>query len=144
MSEWQSLASGEGYAEVKPPLQGTSKRVYFRLVDNNSFGNATYKVKAIPTNGAGSGKTLAVFEKATDKFVDNVNLKFEGNTVYYYVDVPINIEANTDKNGKTTYAVGTTEMKIAVEMTYMVGSESFKVDAETNVYIVPRGLYDLD
>lgn len=137
------VTSGDGYAEAGE-FAGKSKRVYFRLVDNNSFGNTTYEVQAIPNNGPAEDKTLAVYERASGTFVDNVNLKFEGNTVYYYVDVPINIEANTDENGVTTDAVGTTEVKISVKMTYMVGSESIPVDADTNVYIVPRGLYDLD
>jgi len=134
----------EGVYTEAGEFSGKSKRVYFRLVDNNSFGSATYKVRAVPTNGAASGQLLAVYEKQSGEFVDNVNRLFEGNTVYYYVDVPINIETNTDENGVVSNAVGTTEMKISVTMTYMVGSESFPVDANTNVYIVPRGLYDLD
>lgn len=148
------VTTGDCYAEAGE-FAGKSKRVYFRLVDNNSFGNAFYEVQVVPTNGAAAGKTLAVYEKDTGDFVENKpesddsevvveSVRFIGNTKYYYVDVPINIEVKTENEVETSRAVAKTEVKISVTMTYKVGSMPFPVDAETNVYIVPRGLYDLD
>ncbi|MBQ3028170.1 MAG: hypothetical protein IJD26_03760, partial [Lachnospiraceae bacterium] len=112
-----------------------SKRVYFRLIDNNAFGNATYDVQIVMSNGDATGQMLAVYEKGTGDFVDNVVTKYEDNTKYYYVDVPIHIE-----NG----AVAKTEVKATIKMTYYIGEKSFEKTKDTSIYILPRGLFNLD
>lgn len=125
-----------------------SKRVYFRLVDSNTFGDAEYEVTMVLNGGAaldgvevdGTNKMFAVYKKDTGAFVDCDSVKYDANTAYYYVDVPINIE--TTVTGQR--AVGKTELTVTVKMTYHIGEEEFFKEANTTVNILPRGFYKLN
>ncbi len=138
-------SDGEGYVPGDE-ITRKSKRIYFRLVDPNTFGDAEYEVKIVLNNGLeldgvrvnGTDEMFAVYKKDTDTLVDCDDVKYEANTHYYHVDVPINVE--TTANGRV---VGKTELKITVKMTYHIGEEEFEKEADTNVSILPRGFYRL-
>ena len=145
-------SDGEGYAPGAE-ITRKSKRVYFRLVDPNTFGDAKYKVEMVLNNGLtldgvrvdGTNEMFAVYERDTGDLVDCDDVNYaalkNGSYVYYYVDVPINIE--TTPTG--VRAVGKTELAIKVTMTYKVGEEEITPDpAVTKVNILPRGFYRLN
>ena len=131
---------------VSESVTEKSKRVYFRLVDNNSYSNAEYEVKIVLNDGSvidGTTKMFAVYTQDGDKLVDTKDVKFKRNTTegnYYYVDVPITLEAA--EGGRQ--AVAKTELTITVKMTYKIGESEFEKTGDTKVNIMPRGLFDLD
>ena len=144
---------GTGYKEGAEVTK-RSKRVYFRLIDNNSYGGAEYALKIVLNDGTeldgvkvdGENEMFAVYRKDTGTFVDTQVEEYRANTDYwYYVDVPITLEmADAGK------VVGKTELKMAVTMTYKIGIKEFTVPVNpdvpewTKVHIMPRGLFDLD
>lgn len=140
-------SDNEGYVQGSE-ITRKSKRVYFRLVDPNTYGDAEYDLTIVLNNGLtldgirvdGTNEMFAVYERNTGAFVDCDDVTYEANTSYYYVDVPINIE--TTPAGER--AVGKTELTITVKMTYHIGEEPFTKEANTKVSILPRGLYDLN
>ncbi len=138
---------GKGY-KVGDSITKKSKRVYFRLVDNNSYGGTEYSLKIVLNDGTeldgvkvdGENEMFAVFLKDTTDLVDCDTIKYDADDDdIYHVDVPINIE---EREGNR--AVGTTTLKITVTMKYKIGSKEFSVNGDTMVYIMPRGLFDLD
>ncbi len=140
---------GTGYMEGSVETK-KSKRVYFRLRDNNSYGGAEYSVKLVLNDGTeldgvkvdGVNEMFAVYERNTNAFVDTEDRKYVADGVQeYYVDVPIHVETELS-TGKR--AVGKTKLNIEVEMTYWVGTKDFHVTSDTEVSILPRGLFDLD
>ena len=134
-----------------------SKRVYFKLVDSNSYGSATYEVKIKLNDGllvdgvqitgeigdpddTSDDSMLAVYEKSTGAFVDGDAVKYQADDEHiYYVDVPIITEAGT-----TQRVVTTTDVKVSVTMTYMLGELPIDIVGHDQIYIMPRGLFDLD
>ena len=143
------VPNGTGYLEGAEETK-TSKRVYFKLLDNNSY-TGTYDLKIELNDGAeidgvqidGVSKMLAVYEKATDRFVNAQTVKFKANTDEYYVDIPIRIDTEI-KNGVARRVVGITKAKITVTMNYRIGERDFSVSGDTMVYISPCGLFNLD
>lgn len=138
---------GKGY-KVGGSFTKKSKRVYFRLIDNNSYGGTEYSLKIVLNDGTeldgvkvdGENEMFAVFVKDTTDLVDSDVIKYDADDDdIYHVDVPINIE---ERDGNR--AAGTTTLKITVTMKYKIGSKEFTVDGDTMVYIMPRGLFDLD
>jgi hypothetical protein len=82
---------------------------------------------------------LAVYRQSDGKFIDTQTRKYKKNEIYY-VDVPITIEGEG-----TASAVGKTELKVTVDMTYFVGEQPCDGEERTTtISILPRGLYDLD
>ncbi len=138
-------ASADGYVE-DAVVTKRSKRVYFKLVDSNSYGGTEYDLTLVLNDGAtldgvrvnGTDERFAVYEAGTDTYVDTKHVKFVADKVYY-VDVPIHI---TTVGGKRT--VGMTALKIDVRMNYSIGSKSFHVNGQTKVNISPRGFFNLD
>ncbi len=138
---------GKGY-KVGDSFTKKSKRVYFRLVDNNSYGGTEYSLKIVLNDGVeldgvkvdGENEMFAVFVKDSSDLVDCDTIKYDSDDDdIYHVDVPINIE---EKDGDR--AAGTTTLKITVTMKYKIGTKEFTVNGDTMVYIMPRGLFDLD
>ena len=155
-------SDNKGYVEGAEESK-KSKRVYFKLVDTNSYGGATYDVKIVLNDGTeldgiqingekddptkdddDHNKMLAVYDKATGTFVDNdAILKYRAeDTAIYYVDIPIITEEGEVGDGKRI--VTTTKAKISVTMKYSMGDMELSVVGHDQVYIMPRGLFDLD
>jgi len=136
---------GDEY-QIDTTVTKTSKRVYFRLVNNSSYGSAmNYSLKISVNGGAtvdgvqidGTSKMLAVFEADTGDLVEkDADIVADG-VKEYYVDVPITLEQDGSKK-----AVGKTTLKIEAFLKYMEGEEP--IPTETNATILPRGLFDLD
>lgn len=143
LQSWDATNSKYVMSEIVPEK---SKRVYFRLVDNNSYSNAEYEVKIVLNDGSvidGTTKMFAVYTQDGNKLVDTKDVKFKRNTTegyYYYIDVPITMEMA--EGGRQ--AVTKTELTITVKMTYKIGESEFEKTGDTKVNIMPRGLFDLD
>ncbi len=152
------------YVKVNTPQTLKSKRIYFRLHNNNSYGDATYDLKivwnggaltewklndsdpannvSVQINGEEDGKMLAVYRRSDNEFVDENTVEYKAlpsSNEEYYVDVPITMEDTL-----TGQAVATTNLTITVTMNYSIGAREFSVSGDTEVSIMPRGLFNLD
>lgn len=132
---------GSGYA-LDTTVTAQSKRVYFYIKNANTYGNVEYGLKL---SVDGTEMPLAIFKKEGDAevFMDmktpGTNFKASAADIYY-VDVPLTLEAAGGEQ-----AVGTTELKIDITMTYGTGTDKTTTDpSQTVAYIIPRGLFDLD
>ena len=163
----QKYDSAAGKYVVGDTVDKRSKRVYFKLVNNSSYGedSTTYEVKIKLNDGnlmddiqitgeigdpddMSDDSMLAVYEASTGRLVDGDTVKYQADGAgglehIYYVDVPI----LTEKNQSTlTAAVATTKVTVGVTMTYRYSdtADPIEVPGEDQVYIMPRGLFDLD
>lgn len=146
LQSWDAVNNEYVVSEI---VDKKSKRVYFRLVDNNSYSNAEYEVTIKLNDGSeidGITKQFAVFREEDNKLVDMKDYKFTRNTTDghdFYVDVPITIETvGTPVNPRQV--VGKTELTVTVKMKYKIGESDFEKTGDTKVNIMPRGLFDLD
>lgn len=137
-----------------------SKRVYFKLISNNSYGSSSTYDVAIKLNdgveldgvlikgeigdpdNTADDSMLAVYEKSTGNFVDGKTVKYQaGDEFIYYVDVPIITE-----EGDHQRVITTTKAEISATMSYKYSetAEPITTVGHDEVYIMPRGLFDLD
>lgn len=138
VEQYQLQTGSVGAYELDRTETAQSKRVYFYIKNDNSYGNVQYNL-TFSVNGV---KTpLAVFKKDGDVFMDTKTegTKFKASAAdVYYVDVPLTIEETGGKK-----AVGTTQLTISIDMKY--GEEGLQTEqSDTIAYIMPRGLFDLD
>lgn len=138
-SYWLQKTDGSGYA-LDTTETAQSKRVYFYIKNSNTYGNVEYDLTLF-VNGV--EKSLAIFKQDGDVFMDGKtdSTKFQASAAHiYYVDVPLTLEAAGGEQ-----AVGTTELKIDITMTYGTGTDKTTTEpSQTVAYIIPRGLFDLD
>lgn len=137
-SYWTQVADGSGFKLADSATAQQSKRVYFRIKNNNVSENPVYTLKFYVD---GTETPLAVFNADGDVFMDTKTsaTRFKASAVdIYYVDVPLKIESDG-----LNASVGTTELSVKVKMTY--GTEGFETpEDETVAVIMPRGLFPLD
>lgn len=139
---WTQKPADDGVGYVRDAeVDKQSKRVYFRIQNNNLYGAKGYDL-TFYLNGATEVTPLAVFKKDGDVHMDTrtAETKFKATNVdIYYVDVPLTVETNAVGE----QAIGDTELMISVVMTY--GDENYVTDpSETKVSVLPRGMFDLD
>ncbi len=153
---------------VGDTISKQSKRVYFKLLNSSSYGTdvTSFDVKITLNDGTemdgikitgeigdpddmSDDSMLAVYEKSTGQLVDGNTVKFKSDGTgglehIYYVDVPLATEKQN--NLLTTAAVTTTKVNIAVTMYYKYSNtaDPIEIPGDDLVYIMPRGLFDLD
>ena len=138
VEQYQLQKGTVGSYELDRTEVAQSKRVYFYIKNENSYGDVQYNL-TFSVNGVET--PLAVFKKDGDVFMDTKTdaTKFKASAIdVYYVDVPLTIETADGKN-----AIGRTQLTISIDMEY--GLEGMVTEtSDTVAYIMPRGLFDLD
>lgn len=139
-----ATANKETYA--KESTQNiASKRVYFRIEDDTLLLDKAYYM--VKTKIGGVATNLAIYKKGSDKNTEKCDANLIKNSeslerdVIYFVDVPIKVES---KDGDS--AITNTELTFITTVRY--ASTSGKAQpikkSETDVTIMPRGLFNLD
>lgn len=132
-----------GIFELDKTETAQSKRVYFRIKNNNIVTNPRYFLTFYVE---GSELPLAVFKKV-DEGEEPVFMSQKtsatrfvaGEFDIYYVDVPLSVETNEGEK-----AVGTTSLEVKIIMTHGIEEKSEEDPVFVPVDILPRGLFDLD
>ena len=129
-----------GYTYTKKSdTTGVSKRVYFYIKDNNSYGNGRYTLKTSVAGVTSADEDLAIYAK-DGTFVGTSSAFRSGYGHIYYVDVPIHFET---VGGKT--AAAQTKVEFSITPWYTVNGGVTSPGSEiSTVTIMPRGLFNLD
>lgn len=131
-------STGQTYTQGIPK-PGISKRVYFYIKDNNSYGNGNYTISTTVNGVTTSTQDLAIFKKDGTFVTKSKDLK-SGYANVYYVDVPLKFEVDGSKT-----AVADTKVEFLITPWYTVnGGVTSPGAEESTVTIMPRGLFNLD
>lgn len=135
----------ESYTDFVEVPNVKAKRVFFWIKDNSIYNNGQYSIQTILTgitkaNEGGKRVELAIRKASDDSLITSSSQMKNGSSNVYYVDIPLNVETNGGKS-----AIDDTAVELLIAPFYLINGTSTPTEKEeSDILIVPRGLFNLD